>query len=102
MSIASSVNELREVNPHMSSGELFRSGMNIGRDLIGTMTNTLILAFVGTTLNVMIVMFSAGMQFYQLINNDALMMELIRATAGSIGLILAVPLTAYISSRAAK
>ncbi len=102
MSIASSVNELREVNPHMSSGELFRSGMNIGRDLIGTMTNTLILAFVGTTLNVMIVMFSAGMQFYQLINNDALMMELIRATAGSIGLILAVPLTAFISSRAAK
>lgn len=98
MSISSAVTELREVNPGMTSGSLFRSGMNIGRDMIGTMTNTLILAFAGTSLNIMIIMFIAGMQPYQLINNDDTMMELIRAIAGSLGLVLAVPLTAACSS----
>ncbi len=98
MSIASAVTELSAVDPTLSSGKLFRSGMNIGRDMIGTMTNTLILAFVGTTLNLMIIMFAAGMQPYQLLNNDDTMMEVIRAVAGSIGLVLAVPLTAAIAS----
>lgn len=98
MSISSAVTELREVDPSLSSGRLFRSGMNIGRDMIGTMTNTLILAFAGTSLNIMIIMFIAGMQPYQLINNDDTMMELIRAIAGSIGLVLAVPFTAACAS----
>lgn len=102
MSIASSVNELHEVDPGLSRGELFRSGMNIGRDMIGTMTNTLILAFVGASLNLMIIMAAAGMQPYQLINNDDTIMELIRSAAGSVGLILAVPLTAAVASAAAK
>lgn len=47
MSIASTLNELKEKNPMMTSGELFRSGMNVGRDMMGTMSNTLILAFTG-------------------------------------------------------
>lgn len=102
MSIASSVTELRSVNPELTPKQLFRSGMNIGRDLIGTMTNTLILAFVGTSLNLMIIMFAAGMQPYQLINNDDMIMEVIRAIAGSIGLVLAVPLTAAVACAGRK
>lgn len=98
MSIASAVTELREVNPGMKPMSLFKSGMNIGRDMIGTMTNTLILAFVGTSLNTIIIMYIAGMKPYQLINNDAIMMEVIRGLAGSIGLILAVPLTAAVAA----
>ena len=98
MSIASSVNELSEVAPKLSRGRLFKSGMNIGRDMIGTMTNTLILAFVGSSLNLIIIMFAAGMQPYQLINNDDTLMEVIRGIAGSLGLVLAVPLTALIAS----
>ena len=100
MSIASSVNELHDVDPTLSRGRLFKSGMNIGRDLIGTMTNTLILAFAGSSLNLMIVMFIGGMQPYQLINNSSIMMEVIRAIAGSLGLVLAVPLTAAVASAA--
>lgn len=99
MSIASAVNELSEVDPTLSAGRLFKSGMNIGRDMIGTMTNTLILAFAGSSLNLMMIMFAAGMQPYQLINNDDTIMELIRAIAGSLGLVLAVPLTAAVASR---
>lgn len=102
MSIASSVNELNEVDPTLSKKRLFTSGMNIGRDMIGTMTNTLILAFVGSSLNLMIIMFAAGMQPYQLINNDDTIMEVIRAVAGSLGLVLAVPLTAAAASGFAK
>lgn len=98
MSIASAVTELASVNPEMTQGQLFKSGMNIGRDMIGTMTNTLILAFVGTSLNLMLIMFAAGMQPYQLINNDDIIMEVIRGVAGSMGLVLAVPLTALIAS----
>ncbi len=99
MSIASAVTELAEVNPSMTQKQLFKSGMNIGRDMIGTMTNTLILAFVGTSLNLMLIMFAAGMQPYQLFNNDDTVMEIIRGIAGSMGLVLAVPFTAYIASR---
>lgn len=94
MSISSAISELHEVSPELTRGRLFRSGMNIGRDMIGTMTNTLILAFVGASLNLIIIMFAAGMQPYQLLNNDDTIMELIRGIAGSIGLVLAVPVTA--------
>ena len=98
MSIASAVTELSAVDPALTSKQLFRSGMNIGRDMIGTMTNTLILAFVGSSLNLIIVMFAAGMQPYQLLNNNDTMMELIKGVAGSLGLVLAVPLTAAAAS----
>ena len=102
MSIASAIDELREVDPTLPPERLFRSGMNIGRDMIGTMTNTLILAFAGTSLNLMIIMFAAGMQPYQLLNNNDTIMEIIRAIAGSVGLILAVPLTAAVASLPGK
>ncbi len=98
MSISSAVCELGVVDPSLTHKKLFASGMNIGRDMIGTMTNTLILAFVGTSLNLIIIMYAAGMQFYQLINNDDVIMELIRGIAGSMGLVLAVPLTAFIAA----
>ncbi len=102
MSISSAVTELSDVNPELTRGRLFASGLNIGRDMIGTMTNTLILAFAGASLNLMIIMFAAGMQPYQLINNDDTVMELIRAIAGSVGLVLAVPVTAAAASFALK
>ena len=98
MSIASAVCELSSVDPTLPPKKLFASGMNIGRDMIGTMTNTLILAFVGTSLNLIIIMYAAGMQPLQLINNDDTIMEIIRGIAGSIGLVLAVPLTAFIAA----
>ena len=54
MSISSSMNELVAVNPALTRRQLLRSGMNIGRDMVGTMTNTLILAIVGSSLVLMI------------------------------------------------
>ncbi|SHO45195.1 YibE/F family protein [Anaerocolumna xylanovorans] len=98
MSIASSIHELKEANPRQSTKELFRSGMNIGKDAMGTMTNTLILAFTGSSLNLLLMMYSYGIPYSQLINTDIIAIEIIRGIAGSIGIILTVPIVAWLSS----
>ncbi len=98
MSISSAVSELHDVNPEMTSMQLFRSGMHIGRDAMGTMANTLVLAFAGTSLNMMIFIYSYDVSYIQLMNTDFVAIETIRSLAGSIGIVLTVPLVAGISS----
>ncbi|MGB8450728.1 MAG: YibE/F family protein [Anaerocolumna sp.] len=102
MSIASSIHELHQVKPSLSAKELFRSGMNIGRDAMGTMANTLILAFTGSSLNLLLMIYSYGIPYSQLINTDIIAIEIIRGIAGSIGIVLTVPIIAYVSSRIEK
>lgn len=96
MSISSSMNELITVNPNLSRKELFRSGMNIGRDMVGTMTNTLILALVGSGLVLMIYLSSLTPSFTQLMSTAFLSVEMVQALSSSIGVILAVPLSVLI------
>ena len=72
--------------------------MNIGRDAMGTMANTLVLAFAGTSLNMMIFIYAYDVSYVQLINTDFVAIEVIRALSGSIGIILTVPLVAFISA----
>lgn len=98
MSIASSIAELHTVNPQLTRWELFRSGMNIGKDAMGTMSNTLILAFAGNSLNMMVMIYSYGIGFQQLMNTDFIAIEIIRSIAGSIGIICTVPFVAMIAS----
>lgn len=98
MSIASSIAELHTVNPQLTRWELFRSGMNIGKDAMGTMSNTLILAFAGNSLNMMVMIYSYGIGFQQLMNTDFIAIEIIRSIAGSIGIICTVPFVALIVS----
>ena len=98
MTISSAVHEMRTVNPKIPKKSLFVSGMNIGRDAMGTMANTLILAFAGTSLNTMILIYSYGVTFRQLMNTDFIALEVLRAVAGSMGIIFTVPAVAYISA----
>lgn len=98
MSIASSLTEMHAVAPALDARGLFRSGMNIGRDMVGTMTNTLILAFLGSGIALIIYLFSLGLSPYQLISSAYLTVEVISSVSSSIGVILSVPLTAAISS----
>ncbi|MGN0986004.1 MAG: YibE/F family protein, partial [Candidatus Enterenecus sp.] len=77
---------------------LFRSGMNIGRDAMGTMANTLVLAFAGTSLNMMIFIYAYDVSYIQLMNTDFVAIEIVRSLAGSIGIVLTVPLVALISA----
>ena len=98
MNIASAVAEIHGINPQMGRKELFQSGMNIGRDAMGTMSNTLILAFAGNSLNMILMIYSYGVGFQQLMNTDFVAIEVIRGIAGSIGIICTVPIVALISA----
>ena len=99
MSVASAMAELKEKRPDISRQELFRSGMRIGRDTTGTMANTLVLAFAGSSLNMMVLIYSYHVSFNQLMNTDFVALELVRAVAGSLGIILTVPCVAFFTAR---
>ena len=98
MSVASAVEEVHRIDPDRKMKELFKSGMRIGRDAMGTMANTLVLAFAGTGLNMMIFIYAYDVSYTQLINTDFVAMELIRALAGSLGMILTVPVVALVAA----
>ncbi len=96
MSISSAMNELMTVNPNLTRRELFKSGMTIGRDMVGTMTNTLILALVGGSLTLMIYLASLEPSFTQFMSTAFLSVEMVQMLASSMGVILAVPLSVLI------
>ncbi|MEG2420630.1 MAG: YibE/F family protein [Oscillospiraceae bacterium] len=99
MAISSSLWELRTLNPKLDTIALFRSGMNIGRDAMGTMANTLILAFVGSSLNMLLLFRIFDYPYLQILNSDLMAVEIIQGLAGSMGIVLTVPLVALISAR---
>ena len=96
MSISSAMNELIAVNPNLTRKELFKSGMNIGRDMVGTMTNTLILALAGSSFVLMIYLSSLEPSFTQLMSSTFFSVEMVQALSSSIGVILAVPFSVLI------
>lgn len=98
MSISSAMTEIHEVSPSLTAAQLFRSGMNVGRDAMGTMANTLVLAFAGTSLNMMIFIYAYDVSYIQLLNTDFVAIEVIRSLAGSIGIVLTVPVVAGVSA----
>lgn len=98
MSISSSIFEINDIDKNLNKTGLFRSGMNIGKDIIGTMSNTLILAFAGGSLNTIIMLYASNMSTNQIMNLDVLCIEVIQGLSGSIGIILTVPITAFIAS----
>ena len=96
MSISSAIQELTRVNPELTAKDLMKSGMNIGRDMVGTMTNTLILAILGSGLTLIVYIYSLGLQPWQLLSSAYMSLEAISGVASSIGVMLAVPFTAAI------
>ena len=95
MSISSALRELKTVNPQMSAKELWYSGMNIGRDMVGTMTNTLILAILGSSLMLILYIFSMNLSWNQFISSSFIAVEVVSSVASAMGVILAVPLTTF-------
>lgn len=107
MSISSALWELKAVNPGLTRRDLWKSGMNIGRDMVGTMTNTLILAFLGSGFTLILYLYSLNLSFHQLMSSSYLSLEVISAVASAIGVILSVPVTTllgalFLGSRASK
>ncbi|HHW22146.1 MAG TPA: YibE/F family protein [Clostridiaceae bacterium] len=94
MSLSSAMFEIKDINPEIRKGAHIKAGMNIGRDMIATMSNTLILAYAGGALQLLILLVAYQIPFYEIINQDGYASEVVRSFAGSIGLILTIPITA--------
>lgn len=96
MSIASTGEELLSVNRDMSGRELFTRLMNVGKDMMGTMTNTLILAFAGGSIVELTIDYAYSLPFLYLANSFNIGIEIMQGIAGSFGVVLTVPATAAI------
>ncbi len=92
------IQEIYDQNPGLSHKELFCSGIHVGKDMMGTMSNTLILAFAGSSLNTMIMIYSYNFPYQQVINMYSIGIEILRGVSGTIGIILAVPFVSAIAS----
>lgn len=98
MSIISALYEVSYHQPNLTKKELFNSGIEIGKDMIGTMTNTLILAFTGSAFISLLVLFSYNVDVLQLLNSNYIVIEFAQGIAGTLGIVLTVPIASFIGA----
>lgn len=101
ISISSALSEIRIHKPEISFTELFKSGMKIGNDIIGTMINTLILAYIGSSLFTIMILTIQHNDFpnIRVFNFEFVVVEFLKAFCGSIGIVISVPLTSFLESK---
>lgn len=99
---ASAVWEVYGANPSLDSSELYASGLRVGRDHIVSTVNTLLLAYAGASLPLLILFTLAGQSFGFVASSEIVAVEIVRTLVGSIGLVAAVPITTWLSSRVVK
>lgn len=97
ISIVSAMYEVLNQSSTISRMDLIRSGMNVGKDIMGSMTNTLVFAYVGSGMYTLLMAISYGLTLSSIINQDVIASEMIKTLAGSIGLVLTIPLTAIVT-----
>lgn len=93
MSVASSMSEILAQNPGMTMRELFAAGLRVGRDMMGTDSNTLILAFAGSSVSMLLLNYSYALPYLQVINSNNIGIAVMQGLAGSFGVVLSVPIT---------
>jgi len=98
ISIASSLWEIKEKAASIKFKELLKSGITIGRDIMGTMADTLILAYIGCSLTIVILLSIYSSSLFGLFNSEMIAVEILQALAGSFGILFAMPLTALFSA----
>ena len=96
MDISSSLHELHVKAPALKFNELFNSGITIGRDVMGTMANTLVLAYIGSSLCSIILMLSYSSSLIELLNRESIVVELMNGLIGSMAILLTIPLTSLV------
>ncbi|MDW7662209.1 MAG: YibE/F family protein [Bacillota bacterium] len=97
MSISSSLHEIMETSNTIGMKKLIKSGMTIGRDIMGTMSNTLILAYIGSSLSIVLLLITYNPSLLDLLNREIVVIEILQALAGSLGILFTIPLTAMAS-----
>ena len=96
MSLASALSELHEKLEYSPFTLLVKSGMSIGRDMMGTMTSTLILAYIGSSLSAVLLLVSYNSSVLELLNKEIIVVEVLQALVGSIGILFTIPLTSLV------
>lgn len=98
MSISSAISEICDQNPALSKKELFRSGMRVGRDMMGTDSNTLILAFAGSNISMLVLDYAYNLPYQQIINSNNIGIAIMQGLSGSFGIVLSVPVTVLLAA----
>ncbi len=98
MDISSSLTEIHHHNPELSFIELYKSGIRIGRDVMGTMANTLVLAYAGSSLCSTLLNITYSASLLELINREGVAVELLQSLLGSMAILLTIPLTSIVCS----
>ena len=98
ISIAAALAELKEKLPHISFKELLQSGMTISRDIMGTMSNTLVLAFAGGSLSLLVLNYAYDLSINQVLNSSSICIEIMQGISGSIGVVMTVPIVSVLAS----
>lgn len=98
MSITSVIFEMKRQSHNVGFTKLMNSGLEVGKDIMATMVDTLILAYVGGAMPLFLVIINSNASFNEIISKEVIAMEIIRSLCGSIGLILTIPLTSFIAS----
>ena len=96
MSISSAIDEIYKQNSSLTRKELFKAGMRVGRDMMGTDSNTLILAFAGSSVSALLLDYAYDLPYQQIINSNNIGIAIMQGLAGSFGIVLSVPLTVLI------
>lgn len=98
MSVSSAIDEIYKQNASLTRRELFKAGMRVGRDMMGTDSNTLILAFAGSSVSTLLLDYAYDLPYQQIINSNNIGIAIMQGLAGSFGIVLSVPLTVLICS----
>lgn len=98
VSLLSALWEVRLADPDITGRGLWRAGLRMGRDMIGTMSNTLIFAFAGGSLTTLLVLMTYGTDPVQLLHSDYIALELAHGLCGTCAVILTVPLASLASA----
>jgi uncharacterized membrane protein len=98
---ASAVFELRRLSPSAPSGVLFASGLKVGRDHIASTVNTLLLAYAGASMPLLLLFTLSELPLGVIANSEVVATEIFRTLVGSIGLVASVPLTTWLAAQAA-
>lgn len=98
MSISSSLDEISNSGNKVSRSSIIKSGLNIGKDIMGTMTNTLVLAYIGSSLVTVVIYSASNYPLLQLLNQEEIIIEFLQSLVGSLGMLLTIPFTTVISA----
>lgn len=97
-SLTASIVEIKKANTKYTLAQLFASGLAIGREHIASLVNTLVLAYAGASLPLMLIFTLDPRPWWVLLNSQFIAEEIIRALVGSVALMLAVPITAWLAA----